>query len=177
MFPEAMIGPSVYIPSNPISVPFKERVLRKMNTLNSTNCRGNKSNRKGRGRFSSLLLAYKVQKKAARLGFDWKESRDVVAKIEEELKELKVELRKGKKARIKEEMGDFLFSAVNLARKLNIDPEITLHDAIRKFKKRFLIVEQQVRASGKEWKLHRLQDLERYWKKAKKHGSIRQSHG
>lgn len=117
--------------------------------------------------FPSLLLAYKVQKKAARVGFDWKESRDVISKIDEELKELKIELKKGKKARVREEMGDFLFSAVNLARKLNIDPEIALKDAVRKFKKRFLYIEQQVTASKRDWSSYSLEELERYWRKAK----------
>ncbi|MBI4970938.1 MAG: nucleoside triphosphate pyrophosphohydrolase [Candidatus Omnitrophica bacterium] len=123
--------------------------------------------------YPSLLLAYKFQRKVARVGFDWKKAVDVVRKIEEELRELKAELKTGKKPRVKEELGDFLFSAVNLARKLNIDPEIALKDAVRKFKKRFLFVEKQVRSSGRDWKDYQLAELEEYWNSAKKHGKMR----
>lgn len=120
-----------------------------------------------KGHYPSLLLAFKAQKKVARVGFDWNHLKDVVGKIDEELKELKKEIKAGKAKRIKEEIGDFLFSAVNLARKLDVDPEIALKDTVRKFKKRFGFVEANVRRSGRQWKDFALKELDHFWEQSK----------
>jgi len=86
----------------------------------------------------ALAYALKLQKRAARVGFDWKEAADVIDKMEEELSELAVEVRNGgSMQRISEEFGDLLFTIVNLGRKLDLDAEISLMTTNRKFSKRF----------------------------------------
>jgi len=90
----------------------------------------------------ALLRAAKIQRRAAQIGFDWPEARPVIAKIAEEVAELEAELdaehRGGADpARIEDEMGDILFAAANLARKLNLDPEAALRSATAKFERRF----------------------------------------
>ena len=95
----------------------------------------------------ALLRADKIQKRAARIGFDWPEARPVIAKLSEEIAELEAELAVEEagadhnKDRIEDEMGDILFAAVNLARKLDIDPEAALRHATEKFERRFRRVE------------------------------------
>jgi nucleoside triphosphate diphosphatase len=90
----------------------------------------------------ALLRAAKIQKRAARLGFDWKEARPVFAKIDEEIAELKAEIDAGAgPAALEEEMGDLLFAVANLARKLDLDPEAALRRATAKFERRFRHVE------------------------------------
>ena len=70
-----------------------------------------------------LESGYKLQKRAASVGFDWTDPKDVLAKVKEEIAELEVEIAKGDKSAMEDEMGDLLFSCVNLARHLSIDPE------------------------------------------------------
>jgi len=118
--------------------------------------------------FPSLLLAYKVQKRVARVGFDWDKDSQVIDKIQEELNELKVEIKNKNKKKVKEELGDFLFSAVNLARKLDVDPEIALKESVLKFRKRFNQVEKKVIQSKREWKSFSLEELEEFWQQVKK---------
>jgi MazG family protein len=90
----------------------------------------------------ALLRAAKIQRRAARIGFDWPQPRPVIAKLAEEIGELEAELDGGADpARIEEEIGDLLFAAVNLARKLEIDPEAALRGATVKFERRFRRVE------------------------------------
>jgi len=118
--------------------------------------------------YPALLLAYKVQRRVARVGFDWDHPESALSKIEEELGELKRELRKGNRKKVQEELGDFLFSTVNLARKLQTDPEIALRDSVSKFKRRFAQVEKQVQKSGKDWEDFNLKELDQFWERAKK---------
>jgi nucleoside triphosphate diphosphatase len=90
----------------------------------------------------ALLRSAKIQQRAARIGFDWPQARPVIAKLNEEIAELEAELDGGANpARIEDEMGDLLFAAANLARKLEIDPEAALRGATRKFERRFRRVE------------------------------------
>jgi MazG family protein len=90
----------------------------------------------------ALLRAAKIQLRAARIGFDWPQPRPVIAKLVEEIGELEAELEAGADpVRIEEEIGDLLFAAVNLARKLEIDPEAALRGATAKFERRFRRVE------------------------------------
>ncbi len=94
----------------------------------------------------ALLRAAKIQKRAARIGFDWPEARPVFAKLAEEIAELEVELAVEAgggpdRDRLEDEMGDILFAAANLARKLDIDPETALRRATEKFERRFRRVE------------------------------------
>ncbi|MBF0267150.1 MAG: nucleoside triphosphate pyrophosphohydrolase [Alphaproteobacteria bacterium] len=89
----------------------------------------------------ALSRAAKLQKRAARKGFDWADPAPVIDKMREELAELEAEMDKGGQGRRFEEMGDLLFTCVNLARKLQIDPESALRSANRKFERRFKSVE------------------------------------
>ncbi|HEY2538455.1 MAG TPA: nucleoside triphosphate pyrophosphohydrolase, partial [Stellaceae bacterium] len=92
----------------------------------------------------ALLRAAKIQRRAARIGFDWPEARPVIAKLAEEIAELEAELEvepSADRSRLEDEMGDILFAAANLARKLDIDPEAVLRQATRKFERRFRRVE------------------------------------
>ena len=90
----------------------------------------------------ALLRADKIQKRAARIGFDWPDARPVFDKLNEEIAELESELQKPPERRaLEDEMGDILFAAANLARKLDIDPETALRRATAKFERRFRRVE------------------------------------
>ena len=90
----------------------------------------------------ALAYALKQQKRAARVGFDWKEATDVIGKMEEELSELALEVRSGSDiSRIEDEFGDLLFTLVNLGRKLGLDAEISLMHTNRKFSERFRGIE------------------------------------
>ncbi|HEY8902882.1 MAG TPA: nucleoside triphosphate pyrophosphohydrolase [Chthoniobacterales bacterium] len=111
----------------------------------------------------SLMRAHKVQKKASRVGFDWNAAAEVIAKVEEELGELKSALAAGQKAAVAEEMGDLLFSLVNLSRKLDLDPEMTLNAATDKFTARFRAVEKAAEADGKRVEECSAEQLNAYW--------------
>lgn len=112
----------------------------------------------------ALFRAAKIQKKAARVGFDWPDEAGVLEKVKEEIREFEAENNKLKQA---DEFGDILFSLVNLARKLDIDAEDALRLATNKFEKRFRYVEQQVNTSGKPWKDFTLTELDEFWNAAK----------
>jgi ATP diphosphatase len=97
----------------------------------------------------ALLRAVKIQKRAARIGFDWPQAAAILPKIAEEMEELsrEIEAHGGREA-IAEELGDLLFAVANLARKLDIDPEAALRGATAKFERRFREVEAQAAAAG-----------------------------
>jgi nucleoside triphosphate diphosphatase len=98
--------------------------------------------------FPALLRAQHAQKKAARVGFDWDEAAQVLDKVEEEIEELRKAISCGMSKNTEEELGDLLFSMVNLARKLGVDAETSLAGATRKFVGRFRAVEAEILASG-----------------------------
>lgn len=99
--------------------------------------------------YPALLRAGKVSRRAARIGFDWPEARAVIAKLTEEIAEIEVELAAGGgKERLEDEVGDLLFAAANLARKLDIEPETALRRATAKFERRFRAVEARARELG-----------------------------
>ncbi|GAB7387209.1 nucleoside triphosphate pyrophosphohydrolase [Bacillaceae bacterium] len=144
----------------------------------------------------ALLYAWKLQKKAAAVGFDWENVKDVLAKVEEELAEVRnasaeaertrTRLRKseesggeaGEKAAldgaadpddaVREEIGDLLFAVVNLARFLGVDPEEALARTNRKFQKRFAYIEEKLREAGKTFSETDLAEMEKWWREAKK---------
>ena len=119
----------------------------------------------------ALTRAEKLQKRAARGGFDWPEITPVLEKLEEELGELNAEIRGDRNpARLADEMGDLLFSCVNLARHLKLDPEDSLRGTNAKFERRFRHVEACVRDGGEEMKKVGLDVLEEYWQQAKNRG-------
>lgn len=116
----------------------------------------------------SLTRARRIQEKASSVGFDWKELSPIWDKVNEEIAELKDELGSGNKERIKDEMGDVLFSIVNLARFLDIDPEASLRHTIKKFENRFKKVEDELDKEGSEMKDSTLEEMDRIWNKVKK---------
>jgi ATP diphosphatase len=114
----------------------------------------------------ALLRAAKIQKRAARIGFDWPHARPVFDKLKEEIAELETELQKPAERRaLEDEMGDILFAAANLARKLDIDPEAALRHATAKFERRFRRVEALAaeRAVASD-----LDSLEALWQQVKR---------
>ncbi|MCF0247078.1 MAG: nucleoside triphosphate pyrophosphohydrolase [Synergistes sp.] len=118
----------------------------------------------------ALLRAYRIQERAAKPGFDWPKGdpSPVLAKVEEEILEVKEAIASGNKDSIAEELGDLIFAAVNLSRHLGVEPETNLHRACEKFSDRFRIVENTVERSGRPWKNYTLEELEEFWKQAKK---------
>lgn len=117
----------------------------------------------------SLLRAYELSTRAAQVGFDWVKTDDVIDKAEEEIRELREAVTNGggKSREAEEEFGDLLFSLVNVARKLGIEPEAALRVANDKFQRRFDDLERQVVASGKPFRDCTLDELEAHWQKAK----------
>jgi len=116
----------------------------------------------------ALTRAEKLQKRAARVGFDWPDVAPVVAKIEEELAELRAEMGPvPDPARLEDEIGDLLFAAVNLARHLRVDPEQALRGASRKFERRFRQVEARMKESGLSLDTAGLPALEAEWQRVK----------
>ncbi len=116
----------------------------------------------------ALSRAQKLGKRAATAGFDWPDRHGPRQKIDEELSELDKELGGGSAGRQAEEIGDLLFSVVNLARHLDIDAEAALREANRRFAARFLSMEIRLRESGQELSELNLSELELAWQKAKK---------
>ncbi len=118
----------------------------------------------------ALSRAGKLQKRAARVGFDWPSTAQVHLKIEEELTELKTEISKENPApeRLKDEIGDLLFACVNLARHLNVDPEAALRHANAKFERRFRQIEQSLNQEGRSPAEASLEELEERWQRAKR---------
>jgi MazG family protein len=116
----------------------------------------------------ALLRAYHIGTRAASVGFEWSSTQDVVAKIQEEVDELR-EVVDGDadRERAEEEMGDLLFAIANLARKLGIEPETALRKANDKFTRRFGTLERTVAESGRTMGEMTLEELEKEWQRAK----------
>jgi len=115
----------------------------------------------------ALLRAYRVQQKAATVGFDWNEISPVWDKVHEELDELKLEIDRENRDSIEEEFGDFLFAIVNLGRFIKVNPEDALRRAIDKFSSRFRKVEQQIAESGKDIRQSTLEEMDVIWNRIK----------
>ncbi len=114
----------------------------------------------------ALMRAEKLTKRAARINFDWPSSAEVLAKLDEELAELKAAEASGNQTHIAEEMGDILFVMANLARKLKVDPEEALRRANSKFTRRFQYIERKLAEAGRTGP-QPLDDLEKLWVEAK----------
>ncbi len=119
----------------------------------------------------ALLRAEKIQKRAARVGFDWAETAPVIDKIEEELGELRAEITAGTvdQARLSDELGDVLFAVANLARHCKVDPEAALRATNDKFERRFGYIERQLAAQGRKPADATLVEMEALWQEAKTH--------
>ncbi|MEH7084890.1 nucleoside triphosphate pyrophosphohydrolase [Neobacillus drentensis] len=120
----------------------------------------------------NLLRAYELQKKAAKVGFDWQEITPALEKVKEELEEFVQELDGTEEGmeRAKGEFGDLLFAFVNVARFLKIHPEESLFETNEKFTRRFQFVEEKVKESGRTFEEHTLEQLDHYWDEAKVKG-------
>ena len=116
----------------------------------------------------ALVKATRIQDKAAGVGFDWDNIDDVFAKIKEEIDELHAEVKAQKQSNIESEFGDVLFSLINYARFLKVNPEDALERTNRKFIARFQYLEEKATAQGKSLKDMTLQEMETYWQEAKK---------
>jgi nucleoside triphosphate diphosphatase len=117
----------------------------------------------------ALLRAEKIQKRAARVGFDWKTIGPVIDKIEEELAELRSELIAGKvdQTRTADELGDVLFAVANLARHCKVDPEAALRATNDKFERRFRYIERRLGGQGRQLAEATLEEMEALWQEAK----------
>lgn len=115
----------------------------------------------------ALIKAMRIQEKARGAGFDWDEKSQVWAKVEEEMAEFKQEENLGNKERMTKEFGDLLFSLVNYARFVGINPEDALEMTNKKFKSRFTYLETQAKADGKVLKEMKLEEMDKYWNEAK----------
>ncbi len=112
----------------------------------------------------AVTRALKLQKRAAKEGFDWNNAEDTLKKVKEEISELSYEMKYKNKKKIKEELGDLLFSCINLSRKLGIDTETVIRESNRKFEKRFKKMEAKMNSKKLEWNL---KNLEKEWQKSK----------
>lgn len=115
----------------------------------------------------ALVKATRIQDKAAGVGFDWDNIDDVFAKIKEEIDELHAEVKAEQQSNIESEFGDVLFSLINYARFLKVNPEDALERTNRKFIARFQYLEEKATAQGKSLKDMTLQEMETYWQEAK----------
>jgi tetrapyrrole methylase family protein/MazG family protein/ATP diphosphatase len=120
------------------------------------------------GHFPALLEGLKLTSKAAKAGFDWENAGQVFAKLDEEVGELKTAIDEKDQEKITEEMGDLLFVLVNLARKLDIEPETALKKTNRKFRKRFAFIEHELKNAGRNLEDSTLDEMDALWNKAKK---------
>lgn len=117
--------------------------------------------------FPGLLEALKVTKKAAKVGFDWENTDQIFEKLNEEVAELKAEISDRNTDNIEEEIGDLLFVIVNLARKLDIEPETALKRTNRKFRKRFKFIEDELKSNAESLESSSLERMDQLWNKAK----------
>lgn len=118
--------------------------------------------------FPALLRAKKLQSKAAKVGFEWKNQNDVLNKLEEELGELREAAASGDSAHTQEEFGDLLFVLVNFARMNGIDAENALRECNDKFERRFRGIEQELKSQNRDIKSAPLDELEKIWTEQKK---------
>ncbi|MCR5610348.1 MAG: nucleoside triphosphate pyrophosphohydrolase [Clostridiales bacterium] len=118
--------------------------------------------------FPSLLRAYKIQKKAADVGFDWSSAEEALPKVHEEADEVLSAIRENDPDHIADEVGDLFFAAVNVARLKKVDPDLALTAATDKFERRFKLTEELILKDGLSFKDMTLPEMDEYWEKAKK---------
>ncbi len=115
----------------------------------------------------ALVKANRIQDKVAGVGFDWEQPEQVFEKLQEELGELQHEVATGNKTKIEQEFGDVLFSMINYARFLKVDPENALERTNKKFIKRFQYLEEKARENGKQLRDMTLAEMDVFWEEAK----------
>lgn len=116
----------------------------------------------------ALLHAHKVQKKAAKIGFDWPDASPILAKVREEIAELEEAIAGGRSAQIEGELGDLLFTVVNLARHLHVESEVALSGSTEKFSSRFRAMEGLARERGLDLPGMTLEEMDVLWEEVKK---------
>lgn len=116
----------------------------------------------------AVTKAFRIQEKVKQVGFEWKTVEDVYSKIQEEMEELSREVLAKNQQQIEEEFGDVLFSLINYARFLNVDPEAALEKTNQKFIKRFMQLEEQVKNANKDIANLSLEELDAIWNDVKK---------
>jgi MazG family protein len=116
----------------------------------------------------SLQRAFRMQQRAAKVGFDWNSPKEVWKKVREELEELKRVVKGQGAKRREEEFGDLLFALVNFARFVKVNPENALRRSVEKFDRRFRYVEKELRKRGKDPRNSTLAEMDRYWERAKR---------
>lgn len=115
----------------------------------------------------ALVTAYRVQEKAGAVGFDWPKASDAMAKLREEIGEVEAALDGDATPEVAREIGDLLFAAVNVSRKLGIDPERELRAAIHRFRERFHHIERRLEAEGRTPSGSTLEEMDALWNEAK----------
>jgi tetrapyrrole methylase family protein/MazG family protein len=120
---------------------------------------------------SSLLRAHRLQKRAAQVGFDWEKVEDVLAKVDEEIKELKEALKSGKREEMEDELGDIIFMLVNLSRFMKVNPEDAHRKTISKFIRRFRYIEMKAAEQGRQLSDMTLAEMDKLWDEAKEEES------
>ncbi|MBI2955878.1 MAG: nucleoside triphosphate pyrophosphohydrolase [Acidobacteria bacterium] len=115
----------------------------------------------------ALLEAYQLTRRAAQVGFDWQRLDDLLAKLEEEVNELRQAVAAGDGERLEDEVGDLLFVAVNVARYLGLDPAVALRRTNRKFTERFQLVERELARLGKRPEEATLEEMDALWERSK----------
>jgi tetrapyrrole methylase family protein/MazG family protein/ATP diphosphatase len=118
----------------------------------------------------ALTRAEKLGKRAAHVGFDWPDATGALDKLEEELAELRCEVASGNAAALQSEVGDVLFSVVNLCRYLRVDPEAALRSSNAKFERRFAYIEQELAKSGSAPQQASLEQMDGLWERSKQLG-------
>jgi XTP/dITP diphosphohydrolase len=115
----------------------------------------------------ALVKAGRIQDKVKGIGFDWDERSQVLEKVKEEINELEEEIKQGSD-KIEEEFGDVLFSLINYARFINVNPETALERTNKKFIKRFQHMEEALSSAGKQFDEMNLEEMDKYWEEAKR---------
>lgn len=121
--------------------------------------------------FPGLLEALKLTKRAAKVGFDWRNTDEIFHKLDEEVTELKSALEGRDPGEVAEEIGDLLFVIVNLARRLDVEPETALKTTNRKFRRRFKFIEQQLKENGRTLEDSSLEEMDALWNESKSRAS------
>lgn len=115
----------------------------------------------------AMVKAYRMQEKVRGVGFDWENAREVWEKVNEEIEELQVEVDKGDREKIEKEFGDLLFSLINYARFIGVNPEDALERTNKKFLRRFKHIEDQSKKNGKNLQELSLEEMDAFWDEAK----------
>ena len=117
--------------------------------------------------FPAMLKSNKIQKKVAKLGFEYKSNLHAINKVIEEANELKQEIKKNNRKKIQEELGDLIFASLDVSRKLKMNPEVILSKSNNKFIKRWNKMESFIKNDNKKFNELKLKDFNKYWKKVK----------